>query len=485
MKKLLFFLIIPIISFGQAQVGNDIIGEGLDDRFGQSVSLSSDGTILAIGAPLNDNSGTDSGQVRVYENQGDDWTQIGEVINGEAQGDFAGTTVSISSDGRIVAIGALGNDGNGVNAGQVRIFENQEDSWIQIGEAINGEAPGDFLGTSVSLSSDGSIVAVGADRNSVNGTNAGQVRVYENQEGNWTQIGEAINGEAQGDFLGSGVSLSLDGSIVAIGAIANDSNGNSTGKVRIYQNQEGSWVQIGEDINGETPGDFLGSGLSLSSDGSIVAIGATGNNVNAGIVRIFENQGDNWIQIGEDINGETPGDFLGTSVSLSSDGSFIAIGASFNDGSANSTGVVGIYENQEGNWVQIGQDIEGEEGSDFLGTSVSLSSDGSFVAIGAIQQDIIDPKSGYVQIFDTTQILSTQESLLSTFSIYPNPAKETITITLQDVNTLQKTTIYNSLGQEVLESTQSSLDVSSLSKGVYVIEVQTPTGKASKKLIVE
>ena len=53
--------------FAQIQVGNDIDGEALDDRSGSAVSISADGTRVAIGAPSNDGNGSGSGYVRVFE----------------------------------------------------------------------------------------------------------------------------------------------------------------------------------------------------------------------------------------------------------------------------------------------------------------------------------------------------------------------------------------------------------------------------------
>ena len=49
--------------------------------------ISDDGLTLAIGAPLNDGNGTDSGHVRIFENINNSWTQIGSDIDGEAAGD--------------------------------------------------------------------------------------------------------------------------------------------------------------------------------------------------------------------------------------------------------------------------------------------------------------------------------------------------------------------------------------------------------------
>ena len=124
--------------------------------------MSSDGTIVAIGATYNDGNGSNSGHVRVYEYSGSSWSQLGADINGEAAGDYSGHSVSLSSDGTIVAIGAYGNDGNGSNSGHVRVYQSWHGSWTQLGADINGEAASDASGHSVSLSSDGTIVAIGS-----------------------------------------------------------------------------------------------------------------------------------------------------------------------------------------------------------------------------------------------------------------------------------------------------------------------------------
>jgi Flp pilus assembly pilin Flp len=107
----------------------------------------------------------------------------------------------------------MGNDGNGSASGHVRVYQNVAGSWNQIGSDINGEAIGDGSGFSVSLSSDGTIVAIGAHNNDGNGSASGHVRVYENLSGTWTQIGSDIDGEAASDLSGYSVSLSADGSI--------------------------------------------------------------------------------------------------------------------------------------------------------------------------------------------------------------------------------------------------------------------------------
>ena len=117
--------------------------------------------------------------MRVYQYSGSSWSQLGADIDGEAAGDYSGYSVSLSSDGTIVAIGAPDNDGNGSNSGHVRVYEYSSSSWSQLGADIDGEASDDYSGSSVSLSSDGTIVAIGAPYNDGNGSNSGHVRVYE------------------------------------------------------------------------------------------------------------------------------------------------------------------------------------------------------------------------------------------------------------------------------------------------------------------
>jgi hypothetical protein len=77
-----------------------------------------------------------------------------------------------------VAIGAINNDGTGLNAGHVRIYTWGASSWVQAGADIDGEAAGDRSGRSVSLSADGKAVAIGAATNHGSAANSGHVRVY-------------------------------------------------------------------------------------------------------------------------------------------------------------------------------------------------------------------------------------------------------------------------------------------------------------------
>jgi len=423
--------------------------------------MSSDGTIVAIGAPYNDGNGSSSGHVRVYQYSSGSWSQLGADINGEAASDISGYSVSMSSDGTIVAIGSNFNDGNGSSSGHVRVYQYSSGSWTQLGGDINGEAANDYSGNSVSLSSDGTIVAIGATGNDGNGSNSGHVRVYEYSGSSWSQLGADINGDSSGDYSGRSVSLSSDGTIVAIGAPDNDGNGIYSGHVRVYEYSGSSWSQLGADINGEAASDQSGRSVSLSSDGTIVAIGATdndGNGSDSGHVRVYEYSGSSWSQLGADIDGDSSGDYSGRSVSLSSDGTIVAVGAPYNDGNGSNSGHVRVYQYSDSSWTQLVLDIDGEAANDYSGHSVSLSSDGTTVAVGAYRNDGNGSDSGHVRVYDIETPTISSVSLAADNS--------TITVTTSK-------SVYNSSGgSSDLEATDFAL---SISGGSATLTSATPT----------
>jgi hypothetical protein len=102
-----------------------------------------------------------------------------------------------------------------------------------------------------------------------------------------SQVGADIDGEAAGDASGWSVAMSGDGSRIAIGANGNDDNGSNAGHVRIYTLINGTWTQTGLDIDGEAAGDQSGISVAMSGDGSRIAIGANGNGSYTGHVRVY------------------------------------------------------------------------------------------------------------------------------------------------------------------------------------------------------
>lgn len=485
-RYLLFFILIPLLGICQTQIGQKIEGTTGTDAFGQSVSISADGSIIAVGAHRNGGNGSNSGHVRVYEEVSGTWTQIGNDIEGVSSGDGSGESIALSADGSIVAIGAPFNDDGGTVSGHVRIFENIAGTWTQIGNAIAGDNTWDESGTTVALSADGSIVAIGAPRHDGNGSDSGQVRVFENVQGTWTQIGSDIYGLLPGDGLGRlGLSLSSDGSVLAVGGNPFSTAGGPTGYSMVFQNVSGNWTQIGQVIQGIASYSLSGSSISLSSDGTIVAIGERGYNNQTGNVRIFENLSGTWTQIGSGIVGEASSNYSGQAVSLSSDGSIVAIGAGGNNGAGAGAGHVRVFKNVANTWIQVGVDIEGEDPNDYFGESVAFSDTGEYLVVGAKTQTTSTTKKGYAKVYDLSGVLSSDKFSKVSFVIYPNPVSEYVNIELQDGVVLESVTIYNNIGQKIKTINQNTVDVSTLAKGLYFVEVTTKQGKASKKVIVK
>ncbi len=378
------------------QIGGDIQGILAQEESGFSVALSADGSVLAIGAFYG---GTGNrGQVRIYEWNGVAWSQRGSSINGEAADDKA-ASVDLSDDGSILAIGSPDNDGAGSSAGHARVFEWNGSAWVQRGLDLDGEAGGDNAGWSVSLSGDGNTIAVGAYKNDGNGSDAGSVRVYTYSGGSWSQRGTDIDGEGAGDYFGRAVSLSGDGSILAVGARLNDGAAVNAGHVRAFSWTGAAWTQLGSDLDGPNADAYFGNSVSLSTDGTWLAVGIPFDDTgasDAGAVAVFAYSGGSWSQVGSRLNGNAASGRAGWSVSLSGSGDTVAFGVPL---ASSNSGVTRAFSWIGGAWTQVGGDIAAEDPADQDGSSLDLSRDASTLAIGAPRNDDGVANAGQVRAF--------------------------------------------------------------------------------------
>jgi hypothetical protein len=348
--------------------------------------------------------------------------------------------------------------------------------FLQLGADIDGEAAGDLSGSSVSMNAAGDRVAIGASiNNNGNGVNAGHVRIYDWNGTAWTQLGTDIDGEAANDRSGSSVSMNAAGDRVAIGAFG---NGVNAGHVRIYDWNGTAWTQLGTDIDGEAAGDLSGSSVSMNATGDRVAIGAwvnSGNALNAGHVRIYQWYGTTWAQLGSDIDGEAVGDRSGFSVSMNASGDRVGIGATKNDGPVFvQSGHVRIYDWNGTAWTQLGSDIDGEAAGDSNGWSVSLSSDGNTVAIGATENDgntgNFSDNRGHVRIYKGGPSVSITE-VSTQINIYPNPTNEEITILIDNFTENIKTEVYDIIGNRLQTTNKTTISLRNYARGVYILKV--------------
>ena len=173
-----------------------------------------------------------------YNQTNKTWTQMGTDIDGEAATDWSGLAVALDAKGMRVVIGAYQNDGSFSSAGHTRIFQYDENNkeWFQIGEDIDGSAAGDRSGWSVAISDNGKLVVIGAIFNDRSGSASGQVRAFQYNPitKKWQQVGKDVYGQKAGDQCGNSVSVSASGSIFAVGAYGNDEKGADAGQVRVF-----------------------------------------------------------------------------------------------------------------------------------------------------------------------------------------------------------------------------------------------------------
>jgi len=472
--QFIFFFIISFVSLAQTQIGSDIDGENTSDFFGTSVAISSNGNTIASGAYQNDGNGYNSGHVRVYRYINDKWTQLGSDIDGEASNDESGSSIALSGNGNTIIIGAAANDGNGNRSGHIRVFELKNNNWVQKGTDIDGEAIGDRFGWSVGISENGNIISVGAIFNDGNGSSSGHVRVYSFQNNSWIQLGSDIDGDYQGDQLGNAVSLSKDGAYLAVGAIGNDENGSDAGEVKVLKYENLIWKQVGSDINGESPGDNFGTSVSISDDGSVLAIGASRNDAGGtdrGHVRVYELKSNVWVQRGTDLDGNKDYDYFGGSVSISGNGNRMIIGAPENDNYANNAGQLSVYNYSNNSWKIFNLPINGKSVNSRFGKRSALSRDGNIFIVASLNYN---NNRGRISVYNTCSKIETVDTISSCYQY-----KWTNGITYTENNNTAKDTFESFWGCDSIVTLNLTINKSSeVNIGVSVCDsFITPSGK--------
>ncbi len=324
----------------QAYIKASNTGDG--DRFGHAVALSGDGNTLAVGVPNEDsrsrgvnsiqnNDGSDLGATYLFRFDGGMWSQQAYIKASNAPffGDRFGQSVSLNKDGNTLAVGAFFEDGsstgvNGAqnlstgltdNSGAVYVFRFSSSTWFQQAyiKALNVFNATQF-GWSVDLNDDGNTLAVGANQDrsnsiGVNGAqneagpiNSGAAYVFRFSTGTSTWSQQAFikaSNAGRDDHFGYSVSISGNGNALVVGAHLEDgsaigvegtNNGSSTnsGAAYVFEFANDRWAQQAFIKASDTsPNARFGESVSISSDGGTIAVGARGVNTNMGAVYLY------------------------------------------------------------------------------------------------------------------------------------------------------------------------------------------------------
>ncbi|MTI23725.1 cadherin domain-containing protein, partial [Fulvivirga kasyanovii] len=356
----------------------EILGDASGDGFGSALSLDLEGNQLIVGAPWHDASGmNNAGQARLFKLEGSTWNTR-HTIFGVDEGALTGYAVDVSIYGTSFIVGAPNGfsfeAGDPVYAGNVKLYQeaNTSSGWKE--DFFGAYNSGDNVGRSVAMSASNEKVVVGS---------AAQGKIIPLYKSLFSSDGDGLLFRVPGgeiDAPGNGghaVATNGTGKIFAEGAI----NYSGSGRVRVFEigeqadvpdNNHARWEysQVGQDLMGNESGDQFGKSVSLSYSGEIIAIGS--NNIDGiGYVKVFKRSGSNWVQVGQDIQGSTPGDRFGFSVAINFNGDRLIIGAPFDDTQGTEAGMVRVYELSETDqWIPMGPPVFGKEAGDRFGISV-------------------------------------------------------------------------------------------------------------------
>jgi len=453
MKKLFLLLFLFFLNsfFSQTplnQFGSDIFVANYPDTFGLtsiSKAISGDGQTVIVSSCLSGN-----GVVKVFNYNAGVWQQLGSDIIGETLGEEFGSQISISDDGLTIAIGAYKKTTAtlGWGTGYVKIYSFISGNWVQKGASLYGQNVNAGFGKKVCLSGDGNSIVIAANYTY---PQDGYVSVFKFSSGNWSQNGTNTVGNL-GVYLNNLLlDISYDGTriVTFVSGIG----------IAVYDLISDQWVNTN---NNNLIGQNCTS-LNMSGDGNTIIFGTDFN------FFVFKKYpGYNWqYSYGENLGpiNDVSTDFYGNIISIKKAGQAIK-----------------IYRFTNNTWDYFAN-ISYNGVEDFYG--IDLSSNGEKICVLTNQEIQPYHNQRKIKVYDIAPLIL-NSSLFNkiNFVIYPNPASNTITISIDDNLFLKKISIYNELGQLVITEFNSNINIQNLSKGIYYCEIETNEGKAIKKLII-
>ncbi len=189
----------------------------------------------------------------------------------------------------------------------------------------------------------------------IGGANGNYAKVYKEESGVWTQLGNTLTG-AVGEGYGWAVSINGAGDVIAVGEFG------QAGKVHLYEFVNNVWTPLGSPILGGIHNgyfDNFGHAVALNEAGDRVVAssqyGNLGNGVESGFVNVYALVNGEWEQVGSSIEGQSSGQHFGVTVETNGAGNRLVVGS---DGGA---GGAYVYEELNGVWQQLGQSILSSE----------------------------------------------------------------------------------------------------------------------------
>ena len=345
-----------------------------NDKFGSSVSLSSDGETLVVGASDDNNK---NGSVYIYKWNGNTWAVTKLIASDGSNEAYFGNSVSVSAYGNTLVVGALGDNNF---TGSVYVFRWNGSTWTETKLTASDGGDLDIFGDSVSVSADSNTLVVGAPGDNNNYNDSGSVYVFRWNGSTWAETKLTASDGGKLDIFGDSVSVSADSNTLVVGASGDNNNYNDSGSVYVFRWNGNTWAETKLTASDGQEEAYFGHSVSISSDGKTLVVGAYHDIYSKGSAYIYNWNGSTWAETKLTASDSQEEAYFGHSVSISSDGKTLVIGA-YHD--IYSNGSAYIYNWNGNNWSEKKLTALYSEAGDFFGGSVSMSSDGETFAVGA------------------------------------------------------------------------------------------------------
>ena len=273
------------------------------DHFGFRVDMSDER--MVIGAYRDDDNGSDSGSVYVYQLEDDNWIQEAKLTASDGgEDDWFGWSVAISED--TIVVGANGDTDAGDWTGSVYVFRYDGANWIERAKLL-ADGTGYYweeFGFDVAISADGNTILVGACKANDNGYKSGAAYVFRFDGYDWIQQAKllASDGVELATFANT-VAISDDGNTALIGAPGKDTTGFTAGSVYVFTFDGQQWNQLQKlHASDASHGDHFGHHVAISGETAVVSAygddNAEPNDVycNSGSAYVFGFNGTSWIE---------------------------------------------------------------------------------------------------------------------------------------------------------------------------------------------
>ncbi|MCP4131133.1 MAG: hypothetical protein GY754_09150 [bacterium] len=365
-----------------------------DDWFGSDTAISADGNTVVVGAYGDDDNGIDSGSIYVYKLNGSLWDETKITASDGTEGDRFGVAVAVSADGNMIVAGASMDDGKG--AGSVYLYKWNGSLWSETKITASDGSIGDRFGVVVAVSADGNTVAAGAPFDDEPDYGADSVYFYRWNGSTWQETIVKPIGSSRYVIFGASLSVSADGNTVVVGVGGEMTSENSA---YVYKWDGSNWNATKLTPSDQDWGSNFGAVISISGDGNTFIVGAPGRSYMEGSVYVYKWDGSSWNESKLILPDDSRDNNFGGSVSISMDGNTIISGCY--EGPEHPVYFSSLFIHRWNGSLWSGVELRQYHGDpdNYFGCSVSVSSDGSTILVGAHGEDEKGSDSGVVYIY--------------------------------------------------------------------------------------